>query len=258
MKIKLTVLFIALAFLVGIAASALAEDLTAEQIVQKSLDREKGKNRKADMEMILKKGSSEKIREFTQWTLESANGSKSLIRFVKPANLKGTAFLSWENKDRDDDQWLYMAESKNLRRIASSGKTGSFLGSDLSYEDLSEQKASDRAHTIVAQPLVDGKQTWLIESVLKPGKDSGYQKTRTWICKDNFVPLKIEMYDDKGRHTKTLNVKKYEQIDGVWTMTEFVMETLKKKTQTTMKVKQVEYGVDIDPNMMKKDALKRI
>jgi Outer membrane lipoprotein-sorting protein len=256
---KLKTLLILTAFLAGLFSAALvnAEDLTAEQIVAKSLDREKGQNKLVKLEMLLKKGSKARKRAFTQWQIQTPTGSKSLARFTEPAQMKGTAFLSWEHKDRDDDQWLFMASRKQVRRIAASDKTSAFLGSNLSYEDMGEQQASDRTHELLATPLIDGKQTWLIESTAKPGLNSGYVRTRTWVIQDAFVPLKIEMYDKKDQHVKTLDCLEYKEVQGIWTMTKIRMTSVKKGTSTELVMKSVEYGVDIPASKFSKDALKK-
>lgn len=245
-------LMVVLLFVFSIPSFA---ELTAEQIVDKSLNRDAGHNKIVEMEMILSKKSSQKKRAFTQWQFVAKSGTKKLIRFTEPAQMKGTAFLSYENKDRDDDQWLYMASRKSNRRIASSKKTGSFVGSDLTYEDLSVQKASDRNHAIVATPLLNGKQTWLIESTIKPGKSTGYEKTRTWVQQDNFVALKIEMYDKKGKLLKVMECKDAKQIDGIWTIMEIKMTTQGADTSTALNIKSIKYDVEVDEAMFSKDAM---
>ena len=142
---RLFTLFLSMTVLALFAIPAMAE-LSVEEIVYKANNRELGKNKIAEIEMIIERGSKQKIRSFTQWQLAStkAKGAKKMIRFIKPANLKGTGFLTWENKDRDDDQWLYMSSKKLLRRIASGDKTGAFMGSDLTYEDMGVMKVDDR------------------------------------------------------------------------------------------------------------------
>ena len=59
------------------------------------------------------------------------------MEFVSPADVKGTKFLSYSHIKKDDDQWLYLPALKRVKRIASKNKSGSFMGSEFSYEDLS-------------------------------------------------------------------------------------------------------------------------
>lgn len=254
---RLFTIVLSMAVLALFALPALAE-MSAEEIVEKANNRELGKNKIAEIEMTIQRGSSQKVRGFTQWQLASTKtqNAKKMIQFTKPANLKGTGFLTWENKDRDDDQWLYMSSKKMTRRIASSDKTGAFIGSDLTYEDMGVQKVTDRDNKILDTPTVDGRKCWLIESKLKEGKKSAYQNAKTVIDQETFIALKMEMFDSKGKLIKTIQVKDFKQVDGVWTMMEIVVTPENKKGSTTLKTTSVSYGMNMSNSKFKKESLK--
>ena len=254
---RLFTLFLSMTVLALFAIPAMAE-LSVEEIVYKANNRELGKNKIAEIEMIIERGSKQKIRSFSQWQLAStkAKGAKKMIRFIKPANLKGTGFLTWENKDRDDDQWLYMSSKKLLRRIASGDKTGAFMGSDLTYEDMGVMKVDDRDHKILDTPTVNGRECWLVESTLKQGIKSAYYLAKTLIDQKTFIALKMEMFDSKGKLIKSIEVKDYKEVDGVWTMMETVVTPNNKKGSTTLKTISVSYGMNLPDSKFKKESLK--
>ena len=77
---------------------------------------------------------SNKILELTE------DGDKSMITFNSPRDVKGTSTLTFTHKVGDDDQWLYLPSIKRVKRISSSNKSGPFMGSEFSYEDLSSQE----------------------------------------------------------------------------------------------------------------------
>ena len=76
-------------------------------------------------------------RTFTRIVLEHAkDGDKSIIKFLKPAEIKGVAALTHENPGSSDDNWLYLPSNKRVRRISGANKTASFQGTEFTYEDL--------------------------------------------------------------------------------------------------------------------------
>lgn len=93
----------------------------------------------ADMLMLLRnKQGQESIREIKIKSLElQDDGDKSLTIFNKPRDVKGTAFLSFSHPVGADDQWLYLPALKRVKRISSRNKSGPFMGSEFSFEDLS-------------------------------------------------------------------------------------------------------------------------
>ena len=64
------------------------------------------------------------------------DGDKSLFVFDDPRDVRGTAFLVHAHRDGADDQWIYLPALRRVRRISSANQSGSFMGSEFAYEDL--------------------------------------------------------------------------------------------------------------------------
>lgn len=231
-------------------------DLTVEQIVEKSLDREKGKNKTSQVAMEIVKGSSRRVKTFKQFVLHTPAGSRKLIRFEKPASILGTAFLSWENKTKDDDQWLYLPSRKAVRRVAGSDKSSSFMGSDLTYEDMGEQQASDRTHKLVDDTTFEGRAVWVVESTAKPEMKTGYHVAKSWIDKETFIAIKMEVFDKSGKLIKTMVIKKWEKVDGVWTVNKLIVTPTDGKTVTTLNISNAKFDIELSESKFTKEALK--
>ena len=91
----------------------------------------------SNMSMTLINASGQKtVREMKIKTLEGENGDMSLIEFLTPSDVKGTKMLTHEKLNKDDDQWIYLPALKRVKRISSRNKSGSFMGSEFSYEDI--------------------------------------------------------------------------------------------------------------------------
>jgi len=162
--------------------------------------------------------------------------------FQKPASVAGTRFLTITNPGREDDRWIYLPALGKVRRIAASEGSSSFMGTDLSYDDVSSADRSVDAdtHVLLRDETLDGKDSWVIES--KP-KDSSYQYSKmiSWIEKSTRIARKIELYDRKGELVKVLEILKAEDKQGRLTPTVTRMSTVKAKTSTTIYVEIVKY-----------------
>lgn len=209
------------------------------------------------MELFNKAGEVSK-RELRIKTLEVADdGDKSLTIFDTPKDVQGTAFLTFSHKVGDDDQWLYLPKLKRVKRISSSNKSGPFMGSEFSYEDLSSQELEKFTYTYLRDEVVESKDCYVIERVPTYDK-SGYTKQVVWLDKEEYRPIKTEYYDRRGQLAKTLIASGYQKyLDQYWrpTTMEMVNHLTGKKTILTWNNYQFKTGLkDSDFN---KNSLKR-
>lgn len=140
-----------------------------------------------------------------------AGGDKSMFSFDWPADVKGTRLLTWTHADRDDDRWLYLPAIKRVKRISSSGKSGSFMGSEFSYEDLTRGELDKYNYKYIKDDVVNGRPVWVTERYPKD-KDSGYSKMVNWTDQEYKNVVKAEYYDRKGELLKTAEFRGYEKI----------------------------------------------
>ena len=169
----------------------------------------------AGLEMILRnRQGQESIRQIRISTMEvQGDGDKSMSIFDTPADVKGTAFLSYTHAVKADDQWLYLPALKRVKRISSKNKSGPFMGSEFAYEDISSQEVEKYSYAFLKDEKVAGRDTFLVER--KPAYEhSGYSKMHVWIDKEMYQPLKIDFYDRKGELLKTLTQHDYKQYLG--------------------------------------------
>jgi hypothetical protein len=153
-----------------------------------------------------------------------------------------TRFLTVENPGKADDRWIFLPALGKVRRISAGEGSGSFMGTDMSYDDISsaDRDVDADEHAILREESLNGKEAWVIES--KP-KDSDYQYSRmvSWIDKETHVSMKIELYDRKGELVKILEILKVEDKQGRLTSTVTKMTTVKAKTSTTINVDIIKY-----------------
>jgi outer membrane lipoprotein-sorting protein len=170
---------------------------------------------RSKMEMILRnKRGQESKRELEIRTLEvEGDGDKSLTVFHTPRDVRGTALLTFSHGVEPDEQWLYLPALRRVKRIASNNQSGSFMGSEFAYEDLSSQEVEKYTYKYLKDEKVDGVDCFLIEQY-PVRKDSGYTRLQTWMDKDEYRVRKIDFYDRKGTLLKTLTPSNYKQYLG--------------------------------------------
>lgn len=171
-----------------------------------------------NLQMILRnRHGDQTTRQMRSRTLEVVDdGDKSLMIFDDPADVKGTSFLSFSHKVGDDDQWLYLPALKRVKRISSSNKSGPFMGSEFSYEDLSSQEVEKYTYRYLRDESFDDRDHFVIERI-PVDKKSGYRRQIVWMDQQEYRVWKVEFYDRKDSLLKTLVFDDYNRyVDKHW------------------------------------------
>jgi hypothetical protein len=230
--------------------------LTGKDIAQRVYDRDDGEDFYSFGSMVLiDKRGKERRREMITHRKDFGELSKTLIRFTKPADIEGTGFLSWENEDRDDDQFIFLPELRRVRRVASRKKDGQFVNSDYTYEDMERRKVEKDDHCLLGEEDVNGWRCYVLESVPKKGSGSQYSKLKMYVIKDLYLAAKVEYYGKKLKLTKIFTAREIEKIDGIWTMLESEMVNLKREHRTILASHEVRYNRGISDDVFTKRYL---
>ncbi len=215
-------------------------------IAQHVFDRDVGRDSSAEAEMVLRSADGrERVRRFRAFVKTEGSARKALIRFLSPADIEGTGFLSVEAKPGETEQFLYLPALKRARRIASSQKSMSFVNSDFTYEDMERRPVDDSHHRLVGEETVNNIPCWVLESVPLETRPSQYGLVRAWIAKESFIPLRLHYFDKNSTLIKTYEVLTLEKIQDIWTETDVVMQNLKDKHQTGIKTLSVRYNTGL-------------
>jgi outer membrane lipoprotein-sorting protein len=214
----------------------------------------------ADMRMVLKnRNGQESIRTIRIRTLEvDGDGDKSFSIFNDPRDVKGTAFLTHSHKRKDDDQWIYLPALKRVKRISSRNKSGSFMGSEFSYEDIASQEVEKYTYKWLRDEIFDGRQCFVSEQYPVGRKNSGYIRQVIWLDKAQYRPLKIEYYDRKNTLLKTLTIKHYRQYLGkFWRAGEMHMFNHQSGKSTLLYWTRYQFRTGLTDSDFNKNSLKR-
>lgn len=162
-----------------------------------------------------------KEREVEQYTTGVGNRLyNSLIKFLSPADERGTSLLIHEYADRDDDQWLYLPDLDRIRRIAVADIADNFMGTDVTYEDLRNQISEDLddyEYELLGMEDIDNAPCYKVSAVpVNPEtiKGSAYSKRILWIRQDIYEIVKTTFYDHDGKLFKEFNGGDIRQVEG--------------------------------------------
>lgn len=213
----------------------------------------------AKMQMLLKNQHGEtSIREMSIKSMEQDNdGDKSLTIFGSPRDVQGTAFLSFSHPNANDDQWLYLPALKRVKRISSRNKSGSFMGSEFSFEDLTSFEVDKYDYKYIKDETINGIDCWVVEQSPKD-KFSGYKRRVVWIDKAEYRSQKVDFYDRKNSLLKTLSFSDYTQyLDKFWRALKLEMVNHQSGKSTVLTWTDYQFQTGLNEKDFNKNALKR-
>ncbi|MEE2744828.1 MAG: outer membrane lipoprotein-sorting protein, partial [Bdellovibrionota bacterium] len=215
----------------------------------------------SEMEMILEDAHGTKIKRRMKGKImeTKGDGDKSISQFLLPADVKGTMMLTWTHKKKDDDQWLFLPSIKRTKRISSSNKSASFMGSEFSYEDLGSQEVEKYSHKLLKEEKnKDGLDLWVMERIPR-NKKSGYRKLKVWIIKKYSNPGKIEYYDRKNELLKIATFSSFKEFKigsrTLYRASKIHMVNVQTGKKSTISWSNRSLGVKFDEEDFEKDSL---
>jgi hypothetical protein len=256
MKGTVSILFSVLVFLLS-ATGASAQ--TAQEIIRSSRERIVFETKSVRSRMVIAaKDGTTTERLVDQYTQEGGGPIRKLFIFLRPASVANTRFLTIENPGGGEDRWIFLPALGRVRRIAAGEGSGSFLGTDMSYDDISSTDRDPDAdeHRLLREEKLGDEECWVVDSV---PKDQSYQYSRmvSWIAKATRLSLRIELFDKRGELAKVMEVLATEEAQGRLTATATKMSTVKAMTSTTVYADIVKYDDPIPAGVFTTRFLER-
>ena len=245
----------------SVARAADSAEEAGLKIVTEARERQKGfGNFTASLNMILRnKRGQESKREVRLKIIEvEGDGDRTLFVFDRPRDVKGTAFLVHAHKDEPDEQWLYLPALKRVKRISSSNRSGSFMGSEFSYEDLGAAEVEKYTHRFLRDEPCGDLECSVIERI-PVDEDSGYSRQLVWLDREELRTTQIQFFDRRDEHLKTMIVEGFQKyLDRFWRSSEVTMTNHLTGKSTVLLWSDYEFGTDLDLGDFTKTALKRV
>ncbi|MFO8066747.1 MAG: outer membrane lipoprotein-sorting protein [Bacteroidales bacterium] len=225
--------------------------MDANTILEKVDKNMASENRVFESKMIIHGRRSSRTVESKTYAV---GDSKAFTEYLSPAREKGTKMLKL-----DDQLWVYSPSTDRTIQISGHMLRQSVMGSDLSYEDMMEdRKLTDTYEAeVIGEEELDGRTAYLIE-LTAIVSDVAYHKRKMWVDTERFVPLKEELFAKSGQLLKRTTLSDVEQIDGRWFPKKIVFkDMLKQGDGTEYIITDIKFNRDIPEYIFSKAALKR-
>jgi uncharacterized protein len=211
-------------------------------------------------------GKNGKVREQVATTItrrNDAGGISRMARFLKPADVNGTAVLTVENPRGNDDIWVYLPALGNVRRLQSNNKREAYMGTDLSYGDVIGHAPEAWSHRVTGRQAQSGADCWVIESLpasAAVAAASGYSKRVNWIRVDNDMMVRAELYDSAGKLMKRISQGQITQVSASpqrWQAMRINVENARTGHRTDVIISGFQANRGLKPDLFLPRALER-
>ena len=183
----------------------------------------------------------------------SEGTKKSLTEYLSPASEKGTKMLKLEGK-----LWIYSPSTERTIQISGNMLRQSVMGSDLSYEDMMDDRKLDELYSekLLGHEEIDGRDTYLIELTAKV-EDVAYHSQKMWVDAERFIPLRQELYAKSGQLLKKLEYRDVRKVESRWFPYVFVYKDMMKEGKgTEFAITKIQFDQEIPEHLFTKASLK--
>ncbi len=223
----------------------------AEAVQTMVIYNEKGQKRERKMAMVSK-------------LYDDGKTEKKLSRFLSPADVKNTGFMTYDYEKKDDDMWMFMPSLRKTRRIISSEKSKSFMGSEFAYGDMNIPILDNYTYKMLKEEKNSGVDCWVIESTPVNediADEDGYSRKVAWIGKVDFTIRQAMYYDLDGELLKQLTASDIKLIDPKKKRYRpMMMEMVNKQNgrRSTMKIDKIQLSDSVKDEYFTSRYLERI
>lgn len=188
---------------------------------------------------------------------------KTVTIVLEPASEKGIGFLQYDydEKGKDSDQWLYLSALGKVKRIVSGNenepKTGSFFGSEFSYEDMEALHIEDYTYKLLGSEKYRNRDCWVVESVTTKERapKSNYSKVMDWVDKERSIVLKAVLFNRQAKPFKKIYYGNIETIDSILVPMQIIVFNLETDRRTLFTYERILLNKDVEDEFLTQRTL---
>lgn len=216
---------------------------------------------KADIELtITERNGATRNRKVAMTSKSYPDGlEKRLIKFLEPADIRGTGMLIFDFKDATDEMWIYLPALKRTRRIVSNEKGKSFMSSEFTNADMTSSPLSD--FRIRHLPGSGENNQWIIESTPvddEKADEYGYSRKISYIRSSDYQFVKMEFYNFDNEHSRTIEIKSVHPLPGgKYTYKNMLAINHRNSRKSEILYTSISAGVDVDDSFFTLQNLER-
>lgn len=268
-KLPAVSLLCGLAFLLPAAAGAAdaAAGVTGEEVVKNCDFKNPGDDQRSRLTIVLKdsSGSERKNVYLRLWKdYKGAGGifDKMILFTEYPPDAQGAAFMRWaftREADKNADQWIYLPALRKIRRVSIRDPGDSFLGSDLTYADISGRALDEDEHKLVRVDTVANNEFYVVESTPKE-KNPLYSKRISWFQKapswEGCVKARVDYFDKRGELLKRQNLT-WQKAGPAWVWNRVTVQNVQTLHASLFEVSNVEINVGLKDDLFSERTLQQ-
>lgn len=186
------------------------------------------------------------------------DGDMTLFVIEEPLDVKGVALLTHSHNDQANDQWLYLPALKRVKRIAGNSRSGTFMASEFSYEDLEPPEIEHYSYRLLREETYGDQDCYVLERT-PVEQDSGYSRMIVWMDKAYYRIQKVDYYDRADRLLKTLVALDYDKhLDRFWRAKTFEMQNVQTGAATKLIRSNIVFQSGLTERDFDKNSLARV
>jgi hypothetical protein len=213
---------------------------------------------RAAFQVFDKEGHSKK-KEFSYRKLGTPEGSKTLVVFTAPEEVRGVALLSLNQSGAAVRQYMYIPATERVRSVVAQERSARFIGTDFTFEDIAGPVLDDFSYRLLAEnESIDGHKTYKIEAIPVDPSRSQYRFIYYWVAQDAPVILHAELYDTQGREVRVLHASQLKRVAGVWGARRTEMSSLLDGTRTVLVIDDFKLNVQMDEKLFTPQGLEAL
>lgn len=256
------------ALVLAFSPFASAQDLTGADIIQHcDLGTNPGDDQRSKLTVTVRDASGNERRDvYARYWIDNEGRDqvidKMLLFTEFPPDAAGTAFMRWgylPEAGKNADQWLYLPSLNSLRRVSVRDPGDSFLGSDLTYQDVSYRPLDADEHRLVREETMDGQRFWVVESKPKE-RNPLYGRVVTWAGQaDDWADCnirRIEYYDSRDSLIKVQTLD-WQNIGDAWLWDVVTVENARTGGSSTFRMTEAEVNVGLEDRMFSERTMRR-
>ncbi|MCG8572512.1 MAG: outer membrane lipoprotein-sorting protein [Spirochaetes bacterium] len=229
----------------------LLADTKADEVARRHFNLKQSNDQSSIRIMVLiNRNNEKKVRKIESFSRKGKNGQDTFMRFVEPAQVLNTTFLSFGYDDGDDEQRIFLPGLGKIRKISASNKDQKFMGSDLFYYDMEDFSFNDFTYKYVKEDEYKGIPCDVIEMYPKD-RNAPYSKQVCWISKIDSFSYKVECYDKKrlDLKTKTIVSLSVKAFKGILIPEQMVIDNHKENHKTLLQDSNIQVNIGLSPEI---------
>ena len=242
--------------------------ITGKDIVAQCDNKYPGENQSSQLSITLtdRSGNERKTVYLRLWRdMKGEDGvfDKMVLFTMYPPDAKGAGFMRWSympETNKNAEQWIYLPVMRKIRRVSVRDLADSFLGSDLTYGDISYRSVEADEHELLRVDRDKNGQEYFV--VVSTPKESDYQYSKrvSWYAKaadpEQCVKIRVDYYDRKEVFLKRQFIS-WQKVDNAWVWSKVHVQNVQTFHKSFFEVDKVKINAGVDDEWFSERKLRQ-